>query len=321
MRKIGVFALAALIASCSVAAAQDNYPSQTVKIVLPNAPGSTTDILTRLLADHLARKWGKTTVVENIAGGMMNVGAAAVARAAPDGYTLMVAPPAPFTINHLISKDLSYSPSSFVPITLLAKISNVLAVRKTLPAQSVKDLIAYGKANPGKLTFATQGPGSTAHLTGMLLQGLTGIQMVAVPYRGAQQALNGLVAGDVDMFFDTVATSTPLHRADKLKILAVAGLERAKALPELPTVAEAGVPGFRSITWFAFAGPSGLPPALVEQLNRDAVEVLRSKEFSERLETLSLEVGATTPAETARFFSDEAALWSGVIKQAGITSQ
>jgi len=277
--------------------------------------------LTRLLADHLARKWNKTTVVEIIAGGMMNVGAAAVARAAPDGYTLMVAPPAPFTINHLISKDLSYSPSSFVPITLLAKISNVLAVRKTLPAQSVQELIAYGKANPGKLTFATQGPGSTAHLTGMLLQVLTGVQMVAVPYRGAQQALSGLVAGDVDMFFDTVATSTPLHRADQLRILAVAGLERAKALPELPTVAEAGVPGFRSITWFAFAGPAGLAPGLVERLNRDAVEVLRSKAFSERLEALSLEVGATTPAETAKFFSDEMALWGGVIKQAGTAPQ
>jgi tripartite-type tricarboxylate transporter receptor subunit TctC len=277
--------------------------------------------LTRLLADHLARKWGKTTVVENLAGGMMNVGAAAVARAAPDGYTLMVAPPAPFTINHLISKDLSYSPSSFVPITLLAKISNVLAVRKTLPTQSVQELIAYGKANPGKLTFATQGPGSTAHLTGMLLQVLAGINMVAVPYRGAQQALTGLVAGDVDIFFDTVATSAPLHRADQLRILAVAGLERAKVLPELPTVAEAGVPGFRSITWFAFAGPAGLAPALVERLHRDAVEVLRSKEFSERLEALSLEVGATTPAETAKFFSDERTLWEGVIKRAGVTPQ
>jgi len=321
MRRIGTLAFASLIASCSIAAAQDSYPSQTVKIVLPNAPGSTTDILARLLADHLARKWGKTTVVENIAGGSMNIGAAAVARAAPDGYTLMVAPPAPFTINHLLNKDISYTPSQFVPITLLAKISNVLSVRKTLPVQSVKELIAYAKANPGKLTFATQGPGSTAHLTGMLLQELTGIKMVAVPYRGAQQALNGLVAGDVDMFFDTLATSTPLHRGDKLRILAVAGLERARTLPELPTVAEAGVPGFRSITWFGFAGPPGLPTALADRLNRDAVEVLRSKEFGERLEALSLEVGATAPAETARFFSDETALWSGVIKQAGITPQ
>ena len=321
MRRIGILAFAALIALSATPARAQDYPSQTVKIVLPATPGSTTDTLARLLSDQLARKWGKPVVVENIPGGSMNIGAAAVARAAPDGYTLLVAPPAPFTISHLLSKDLTYSPSQFVPITMLAKISNVLSVRKTLPANSLQEFVAYAKANPGKLTFATQGPGSTAHLSAAQLELLTGIKMVAVPYRGAVPALNDIIAGNVDMFFDTLATSTPLYRGDKLKILAVAGLERAKTLPELPTFPEAGVPGFRSITWFALAAPPGTPAALVDRLNRDTVEILRSAEFGEKLQALSLEVGGTSPAETSRFFGEETALWSNVIKQAGIAPQ
>jgi tripartite-type tricarboxylate transporter receptor subunit TctC len=201
---------------------------------------------------------------------------------------------------------------------MLAKISNVLVVRKELPANSVKELIAYAKANPGKLTFATQGPGSTAHLSAAQLEVLAGIKMVAVPYRGAQLALNDIIAGNVDMFFDTLATSVPLYRGGKLRILAVAGLERAKTAPELPTFPEAGVPGFRSITWFGLAAPPATPAALQQRLNRDAVEILRSKEVGERLQGISLEVGALSPAETMKFFNDEAALWSNVIKQAGI---
>jgi tripartite-type tricarboxylate transporter receptor subunit TctC len=318
MHRVAILALATLLAAGAGSKAQD-YPTQVVKIVVPAAAGSTTDTLARLVADQLARKWGKTTVVENIAGGGMNIGAGAVARAAPDGHTLLVAPPAPLTIAHLLSKDLTYSPQGWVPITMLAKISNVLAVRKTLPAASLKELIAYAKANPGKLSYATQGPGSTAHLSAAQLEALAGIKMLAVPYRGAVPALNDIMAGNVDMFFDTLATSVPLYRGDKLKILAVAGLERAKAVPELPTFPEAGVPGFRSITWFGLVAPPATPAALAQRLNRDVVEILRSKEVTDRLQNLSLEAGATSPADTTQFFNDETALWSKVIKDAGIT--
>ena len=322
MRGRCILTLAALLATTALEAeAQDNYPSQTVKIVVPAAPGSTTDALARVVADQLSRKWSKPTVVENIAGGGMNIGAGAVARAAPDGHTLLVAPPAPLTIAHLLSRDLPYSPQAFVPITMLARISNVLAVRNSLPVSSLQALIAHAKADPGKLTFATQGPGSTAHLSAAQLQGLTGIKMVAVPYRGAQLALNDLIAGTVDMFFDTLATSVPLHRGGKLRILAVAGLERAKAVPDLPTFPEAGVPGFRSITWFGLAAPPGTRPELALRLNGDVVAILRSKEVGERLQNLSLEVGATSRDETVKFFAEEVALWSKVIKEAGITPQ
>jgi tripartite-type tricarboxylate transporter receptor subunit TctC len=320
MHRAGILAMAALL-TASAADAQDNYPSQTVKIVIPSAPGSTTDILARLTADQLGRKWGKPTVVENIAGGTMNIGAAAVARAAPDGYTLFVAPPAPIALAHLLSKNLSYNPLDWVPITMLAKIANVLSVRTSLPVSTLQELIAYGKANPGKLTFATQGPTSTAHLSAAQLEAQAGIKMLAVAYRGAQPALTDVIAGNVDMFFDTLATSVPLHRAGKLKILAVADLQRAKTAPDLPTFTEAGMPGFRSITWFGLVAPPGTPVALAQRINRDAVEMLRSPEVVARLQSLSLEVGATSPSETATFFASETALWGKVIKEAGITPQ
>jgi len=311
--------------SCALAAhpaaAQEPYPARTVKIVVPAAPGSTTDTLARLVADQLAQKWGKATIVENIPGGAMNIGATNVARAAPDGYTMMVAPPAPLSFSHLLYKDLGYEPAKFVPITMLAKIPNVLVVRKELPAATLQELIGYAKANPGKLSYASQGVGSTAHLSAAQLEVLAGIKMVHVPYRGAQPALTDVVAGHVDMFFDTLATSVPLYRDHKVKLLGVADLQRAGAAPDVPTFSEAGLPGFKSITWFGLVAPPATPLGLAEKINRDTVEILKRKDVDEMLRKLSLEAGATSPADTTKFFADEAALWSKVIKEAGIQPQ
>jgi tripartite-type tricarboxylate transporter receptor subunit TctC len=301
--------------------AQEPYPSRTVKIVIPSAPGSTTDTLARLVADQLSQRWGKATIVENIPGGAMNIGASAVARAAPDGYTLMVAPPSPLSFNHLLYRDPGYDPGKFVPITLLAKIPNVLVVRKELPASTLKELIDYARANPGKLTYASQGVGSTAHLSAAQLEVRTGIQMVHVPYRGAQPALTDVVAGHVDMFFDTLATSVPLYRDNKVKLMGVADLQRARVTPEVPTFSEAGVPGFKSITWFGLVAPPATPAALTEKINGDVVELLKSKDVLDVLHKISLEPGATSPAASARFFAEETALWSKVIKEAGIQPQ
>jgi tripartite-type tricarboxylate transporter receptor subunit TctC len=301
--------------------AQEPYPARTVKIVIPAQPDSTTDALARIVADQLSQKWGKAAIVENIPGGAMNIGALSVARAAPDGYTLMVAPPSPLSFNHLLYRDPGYEPTKFVPITMLAKIPNVLVVRKDLPATTLKQLIDYGKANPGKLSYASQGVGSTAHLSAAQLEARAGIKMVHVPYRGAQPALTDVVAGHVDMFFDTLATSVPLYRDNKVKLLGVADLKRAAAVPEVPTISEAGLPDFRSITWFGLVAPPATPAALAEKINRDVVEILKSKEVAEMLRKMSLEAGATAPGETARFFAEEAALWSKVIKEAGIEPQ
>jgi tripartite-type tricarboxylate transporter receptor subunit TctC len=301
--------------------AQESYPSRTVKFVIPSLPGSTTDTLARIVAEQLGQKWGKPTIVENIPGGAMNIGAGNVARATPDGYTLLIAPPSPLSFNHLLYRDPGYDPTKFVPITLLAKIPNVLVVRKELPAGTLRELIDHGKANPGKLSYASQGVGSTAHLSAAQLEVQAGIKMVHVPYRGAQPALTDVVAGHVDMFFDTLATSVPLYRDGKVKLLGVADLQRAATAPDVPTFSEAGLPGFKSITWFGLVAPPATPADLAEKINRDTVEILRSREVTEMLRKISLEPGATSPAETSRFFAEETALWGKVIKQAGIEPQ
>ena len=205
----------------------------------------------------------------------------------PDGYTLLVSPPLPLTVANLLYRDITYQPAQFVPVSLLAKIPNVLSVRNSFPAKNVKELVAFGKANPGKITYASQGPGSTAHLSGAQLEVRAGIKMVHVPYRGAAPAINDLIAGHIDIFFDTLTTSVPLWRSDKIKILAVASDERFDAVKELPTIAESGFPGFRSITWFAMAGPPKMPAALADRINRDVVEILKRPEFDKRLRDLA----------------------------------
>ena len=318
---IGLLIAAAGAAWSLPGRAQEDYPVRTVKIVVPAAPGSTTDTLARIVAEELARKWAKPAIVENIPGGAMNIGASNVARSAPDGYTLMIAPPSPLSFNHLIYRDPGYDPAGFVPISLLAKIPNVLVVRNGLAASTLNELISYGKANPGKLSYASQGVGSTAHLSAAQLEVRTGIKMLHVPYRGAQPALTDVVAGHVDMFFDTLATAVPLYRANKVKLLGVADLKRAGVVPDVPSLSEAGLPGFRSITWFGLVAPPATPAALAEKINRDVVAVLHGNDVVGMLHKISLEPGATTPAETAKFFADEATLWTSVIKEAGIEPQ
>jgi tripartite-type tricarboxylate transporter receptor subunit TctC len=295
------------------------YPTHVVKIVLPVLPGSTTDILARLVADQLSQKWGKPVIVENMPGAAMNIGSEYVAQADPDGYTLMICPPSPLSINKLLYHDLRYDPAKFVPIALLAKIPNVLAVQPNLPANSVAELLAYGKANPGKLSYASQGVGSTAHLSGSELEVLGGIKMVHIPYHGAQPALTDLMAGNVDMFFDTLATSVPLYRGGKLKLLGVANTERSSDIPEVPTVAEAGIPGFRSITWFAMAGPPGTPPELVAKINRDVAEILKKPEVANKLRSVRLEPMGGTTADAVKFIAEEGKLWGRVINESHIT--
>ena len=327
MRNIAIAGISGLVAASVVTSwgppsrAQESYPSRVVKIVVPAAGGSTTDTLARVVAEKLSQKWGKSAIVENIAGGAMNIGASSVARAAPDGHTLLVAPPAPLSFNDLLFKDLGYAPTQFTPITLLATIPNVLVVRKELPVTSIKELIEYGKANPGKLSYASQGAGSTAHLSASQLETQAGIKMVHVPYRGAQPALTDVIAGHVDMFFDTPTTSVPLYRDDKVKILGVADTKRLRVIPEVPTISEAGLPGFRSITWFGLVAPPQTSAALADRLNHDVVEILNSKEVTDRLHSLSLDVGATSRDEATKFFAEETALWSKVIKEANITPQ
>jgi len=321
MMKVRSWLVAAVLAlvAATGARAQDAYPTHVVKIVLPVAPGSTTDILARLVARELQEKWGKPVIVENMPGAAMNIGSEYVARAEPDGYTLLLCPPSPLAIQQLLYHHLRYDPTKFVPIVLLAKIANVLDARPNFPVNDVKGLIAYGKANPGKLTYASQGVGSTAQLSGAELEVLGGIKMVHVPYHGAQPALTDVMAGTVDLFFDTLATSTPLYRAGKVKLLGVASPERSSTLPEVPTIAEQGLPGFRSITWFAIAGPPGLPAAIAEKINRDTDEVLQKPEIVQKLRAIQLDPMGGSIADTKKFIGEETQLWGRVISESHIS--
>ena len=315
--------LALVIAMLAAASgwAQEAYPSKVVKVVVPSLPGSTTDILARLVAKELQDKWGKPVIVENMPGAATNLGSEYVARAAPDGYTLLLCPPSPLTVNQLLYHNLKYDPTKLVPVVMLAKIANILDVRPNFPATDLKGLIAYGKANPGKLTFASQGVGTTAHLSGSELEVLAGIKMVHVPYHGAQPALTDIMAGNVDMFFDTLATSVPLYRAGKLKILGVASAERSAAVPELPTIAEQGLPGFRSITWFAIAGPPGLPAALAEKINRDTDAVLHTPAIVQKLRAIELDPMGGSLADAKKFIGEETELWGRVIRESHISME
>ena len=311
--------LAALGAGPS--AAEEGYPSRLVKVIVPFPPGSTLDALARIVTDQLANKWAQPVIIENISGGGGNIGTDRFARSPPDGYTLMFSPPGPLTINQLLYGDVAYDPAKFVPITLLARVPNVLITRNNLGATSVADLIALARADPGKLTYASQGVGSTAFLTAKLFETRADVRMAHVPYRGAGPALTDIVAGHVDMMFDTIVTSLPLHRAGSAKIIAIANAERSSALPQVPTFAESGMPDFRSITWFGCVAPPGTPASVAEKIQRDLAETLARPAVGAKLVELMLEPVASTPAQAAQFFVAEAALWGKVIRDTGAKAQ
>ena len=311
--------LTALIAAWAppAARAEDAFPSRVVRLVVPAASGSTTDTIARLLAEKLGRTWSQSVIVENISGGAMNTGAEHVAKAAPDGYTLMVTPPSPVSINHLLYSDLNYDPRKFTAVALLAKIPNALVVRNDLPAKDVQELIAFAKANPGKLSFGSQGAGSTAHLSASQLEVLAGIKMVHVPYRGALPALNDVIAGHIDMFFDTLTTSVPQWRAGKVRILAVAGPERNASVPELPTVAEAALPGFEVNNWVGFFAPARTPPDIVQRWNGETLRIMQSPEIQARLPNEGARFIPMTPEQFGAFVKSEIAKWAPVVKASG----
>jgi len=321
-RSIAISA-AVLIAALCVAdcRAEDaaNYPSQTIKIVVPFPAGGTADTLPRIVAERLRQKWNQTVVIENKSGAGGNIGAEAVASSPPDGYTLLASPPGPIAINESLYKNLPFRPSDLKPITVLGTAPNVLDVRPDFPAKTVQELIAYAKANPGKVTFASQGNGSTSHLTAILFEKLTGSKMVHVPYRGTAPALQDIMGNTVDMFFDNIGSSMSLHLGGKLRILGVCGTDRAPSLPDVPTVRETGVSDFASVTWFALMAPKGTADAIVAKLNSAVTEILREPEIQAQFVKLGVQPAPMDVPATAKFIADERTLWSDIIKSADLT--
>jgi tripartite-type tricarboxylate transporter receptor subunit TctC len=311
--------LAGALAMLPPAAFAQDYPTRIVRIVVPYPAGGTADVMPRIVADWLSRKWSQSVIIENRTGAGGNIGAEAVAKAEPDGYTLLSAPPGPLVINQNLYPHLDFDPLQFVPIVVIGRVPNALVVNPAkIKANSVKDFIAYAQTNSGKITDATQGNGTTSHLTSELFQMMAHVKLQNVPYRGSAPALNDLVAGNVDCMFDNLGVSMQFVKAGKLKLIAVASPERVEALANVPTIAET-LPGLASVTWFALAAPPKTPTAIVDKINAGVNEALRDPSVIQRLATLSAEPVGGTPSATAAYFQDEVERWKNVITSAHVT--
>jgi tripartite-type tricarboxylate transporter receptor subunit TctC len=298
--------------------AQD-YPARVVKIVVPFPPGGTADVMPRVIAEWLSRKWGHSVIIENHTGAGGNVGAEVVAKSDPDGYTLLASPPPPLVINQSLYPHLDFDPLQFVRIVVMGRVPNALVVNPDkIAANSVKDFIAYAKANAGKVTDATQGNGTTSQLTSAMFQMMANVKLQNVPYRGSAPALNDLVAGDVDCMFDNLGVSLQLVEAGKLKLLAVASPKRMASLPDVPTIAET-LPGFDSVTWYAVVAPAGTPAAIVDKVNAGINEALQDPGVEKRLADLSAEPVGGTPQAADAYLKQETERWKNVIVSAHVT--
>jgi tripartite-type tricarboxylate transporter receptor subunit TctC len=314
---LGGIGAAAFATSSSRLAAQ-TYPARTVKIVVPYPAGGITDVLPRVMQERLTRKWGQPIVVENKPGAAGNLGAEQVFNADPDGYTIMVTAPSPLTVNQSLYPKLAFDPAQFVPVTIMATIPTGLFVNPNkIKANTVAELIAYAKTNPGKVTAATQGNGSTSHLTSEWFQMVAGVKFVQVPYRGSAPALQGLVAGDVDLFFDNLGVSLNLAKEGKLKLVAVGTDKRMAALPSTPTLAET-LPGFVSSSWVGAFLPPKTPQPIADKLNADFTDTLKQPDVAAKFRESACEPVGNTPAQTRAFVTAESERWKKVIQAANI---
>ena len=301
----------------STAGAQE-WPAKTVRIIVPFPAGGSADLLPRTVGESLQKQWGQPVIVDNRPGAAGNIGATAVYQADADGYTLLSAPPPPLVINRLLYPKLAYDSTQFVPMTVIAAIPNVLLVHPKVAASSVADLIALAKNNPGKLNYASQGSGTTSHLTNELFNSMAGgLRITHVPYKGTAPALADLLGGQVDMMFDNLGVSLPHVKSGKLRALAVASQRRFRSIPDVPTLAET-LPGFESVAWFGIVGPPKTPAAVAQKVAAGVAEALRNPEVLRRLSELSADPLGLTPAETAAFMKQETERWGAVIRSAGV---
>jgi tripartite-type tricarboxylate transporter receptor subunit TctC len=309
-------AAAALPFASRVARAQ-SYPVRPIRIVVPLPPGATADTLPRIVGAKLTAKWGQPIVIENRPGAAQNLGAEAVAKAEPDGYTLLATPQGPLTISRYLYPNLGFDPDAFVPITIMAALPYVLVTYSDAPISNLDDLIAFAKSHPDKLNYASPGAGSSNQIAMEWFKGLAGIRLTHVPYRGAAPALTDLLAGHVDVMFDNAGNVVSLIRDGRLKALAVSGKSRMAELPDVPAIAER-YPQFVAMSWFAVVAPPKTPAAIAARLSDAIVEALRMPDVTDRVRDMSAVVIATTPAETAAYLRRETEQWGRVIASAGI---
>ena len=313
IRHVAAAGLCVLLAH--TAAAQD-FPARPITIVVPYQAGGTTDVIARAVSVKLTQTLGQPVVVENRPGANGNIGADLVAKSKPDGHTLLLTPPGPLSINRWLYAAMPFAPGDLAPVTLATTVPNILVVHPSMPAETVKDLIALARAKPGELSFGSAGSGSTSHLTGELLKTMAGIDMLHVPYKGAAPAMNDLLAGQVQMLFDNFPTGYAQVRAGKLRALAVTSPARYATAPDIPALAET-VPGYVAVGWFGFAAAGPTPRPLVERLATELGTALRADEVAPRLRDVGMAVAADGPDSFAAFIADEAQKWKRVVEQSG----
>ncbi len=310
------------LAFASLSAGAQAFPTKPMKIIVPFPPGAATDTLARTVAQKMQEAFGQPVIVENKAGATGTIGSSMVAASPADGYTLLMATTSTHGIAPNLYKKPPYDPvKDFEPVSLVGWAPNVLAANPALPANNVKELIALAKAQPGKLTFASSGSGSSIHLAGELFKSMAGVDMLHVPYKGAAPALADLIGGQVDIMFDTVAQSLPQIKAGRLKALAVTTAKRSTALPDVPTVSEAGLAGYEMAAWIGLLAPAGTPKDIVDKLYREVVKITRAPEVQARMTAAGVELVATTPAEFLNILATEQAKYAKVMKDAGMKQE
>jgi tripartite-type tricarboxylate transporter receptor subunit TctC len=323
LRRLSLIAVLGALTAAAAAAAfaqggAAGYPDHPIRVIVPVPAGGGVDTVSRIVTAKMRDFLGQPFIIENKPGVGGSVGAEAVFNSAPDGYAILASQPSPITTNSFLYKSLNYDPAQLTPIVIMSHVPNVLLVRANLPVKSVQELIAYAKANPGKLNYASQGIGTTSHTTAELFQTITHTKLVHVPYKGTAPAVADILAGNVDLMFNELATSLELHKAGRARILAVTVKERVPSLPDMPTMEEAGVPGFLSDTWHALTAPPKTPADIIVKLNDAANKAMHDPDLLARFQELSISPGGGTPAEAAAFIKEETTRWGEVIRQAGI---
>lgn len=316
-----VFAACCLSSQTSAQDPAADYPNNTIRIVIGFSPGGGSDVAGRAVAEKLADKWGKPVLVENRTGAQGNLAMAQVAKAPADGYTLIVVPIGNAAVNPSLFKELPYSMKEFAPISLVAEIENVLVVNAKSPAKSLKDFIAQSKGKDARITFSSPGAGSQAHLAGELLSRAIGVEMAHIPYRGLGPALNDVLSGDITLTFAQLSNAKQLIESGQLRALGVASAKRSPALPDVPTIAEAGLPGFVAVSWYALMAPAKTPKPIIDKLAGEIAKIVRMPDVSKTFAALGAQPVGGTPDELQRTIDDDTVRWAKVIKEAGIPLQ